>query len=125
MFREEAIETRDLSKRYPNDVLAVDGLNLQVRRGMEKMEGNRPTLKFFVKRSRMDIVSSIVKLCRDPILKTHIMYKANLSYTQLNGYLEFLLRVDLITKERNDYRITEKGAEFIREYKRIKKLLRS
>jgi len=28
-----AIETRDLSKRYPNGVLAVDGLSLRVRKG--------------------------------------------------------------------------------------------
>jgi ABC-2 type transport system ATP-binding protein len=40
MFRDEglesesvAIETRDLSKRYPNAVLAVDGLSLRVRKG--------------------------------------------------------------------------------------------
>lgn len=87
------------------------------------MKGNRPTSKSLVRRSRIEILSCIVELCRDPMPRTHIMYKANLSQRQLNTYLKFLLRVGLIGRESNEYRITEKGFEFIKKYDRIKKLL--
>ena len=55
--------------------------------------------KYFVKRDRMDILSSIVVLCQNPIPKTHVMYKCNLSYTQLNNFLDFLLQTGLIKRE--------------------------
>ena len=43
------------------------------------------------------IMADIMEIAREGALKTQIMYKANLSFTQLNNYIAFLLDKNLIT----------------------------
>jgi len=50
---------------------------------------------------------------RDVKLKTHIMKEANLSFKQLEYYLNHLLSKNFIKKEDNFYRTTEKGLDAI------------
>jgi predicted transcriptional regulator len=61
--------------------------------------------------------------------KTHIMYRANLSYPQLNEYLSFLLEVKLLTHTMQDnrkiYSVTPKGKRFLQNYVKIKDLLKT
>jgi len=55
-------------------------------------------------------------------LKTHIMYRANLSHRQLEKYLHFLEDKGLIRKLLDDsggYEATEKGIEFLKDYARL------
>lgn len=51
------------------------------------------------------------------------MYKANLSFAQLNTYLNLLLDTKLLKinqeKRRNIYRTTEKGVEYMQSYKEV------
>ena len=53
-----------------------------------------------------------------PSLKTQIMYKANLSFTQLSAYLEFMLENNLIIQKdregREIYVITSKVLMFFK-----------
>lgn len=55
---------------------------------------------------------------------THILYGANLSHTRLKKYLNSLIEKEFIQKieveGRQYYMITEKGREFLREFKKIK-----
>ena len=56
---------------------------------------------------------------------THLMYKANLSYSTLNRYLNVALKRDLIRKVCNDdgsivYCITEKGKLLLEKLKDVK-----
>ena len=55
------------------------------------------------------------------------MYKANLSFAQLNEYIDFLIKIELITiqKENNKkvYRMTEKGQKYLEKYKDISEIL--
>jgi len=57
------------------------------------------------------------------IKPTHLMYKSNLSHTQMKGYLEELMEKDFVQKvERNDYEyiiITDKGFEFLQKFKEM------
>jgi predicted transcriptional regulator len=50
-------------------------------------------------RSRTEILYDLVRATRGGAKKTHLMYKANLSYTVLEQYLKFLLDNDLIREE--------------------------
>jgi predicted transcriptional regulator len=79
------------------------------------------------RRDRLYIIAEILKIAREGSLKTQIMYKANLSFAQLNEYLSFLTRMELIKirKEENKkvYRITEKGEEYLERYEEISSLL--
>lgn len=76
-------------------------------------------------RTRMEIVASILKVASNGALKTHIMYKANLSHRQLEKYLGFLEERGLLSQAADEdrgsriYRITGKGIEFLREYSHV------
>jgi len=55
------------------------------------------------------------------------MYKSNLSYSQLQRYLEFLVDMGLLEKEKvggvEFFKLTKKGEEFLMGYQQIKRLL--
>jgi predicted transcriptional regulator len=73
----------------------------------------------------MEILASILKVASNGALKTHIMYKANLSHRQLEKYLAFLEERGLLAQGVDEdlgnriYRITEKGFDFLREYSHV------
>ena len=76
-------------------------------------------------RTRVDILASILKVASNGALKTHIMYKANLSHRQLEKYLAFLEEKHLLARHVDEYastrvyRVTEKGLDFLREYSHV------
>jgi len=88
--------------------------------------GSNPSRK---RRDKLFIISEILEIAKDGVLKTQIMYRANLSFTQLNDYLGFMLEIHLLEKnKRNDkdiYRSTEKGIDFLERYRQIAELLKN
>ena len=81
----------------------------------------------FVKRGRLEIIQEILKISRRPAKKTSILYRCNLSFSQLQKYLEYLISRNLLSNSKNDgktfYLTTEKGMKFIEEYERLNNLL--
>jgi len=76
----------------------------------------------------MEIMATILSLCRNgPIQKTPIMYRCNLSFKQLQKYLNFLIRAGFLgvknTNGKEFYHITEKGQIFLKEFQNVKNLL--
>jgi predicted transcriptional regulator len=67
-------------------------------------------------------LGSILKVAGSGTLKTHIMYRANLSHRQLEKYLSFLqnkgLLIGFVDEDTNTnlYKVTEKGIEFLKEF---------
>ncbi len=71
------------------------------------------------RRSELDIISEILTLSKNGAKKTEILYQGNMSYSQLQDYLFFLIEKDvLVEKTVNSgngngnsriYMITEKG----------------
>ena len=78
-------------------------------------------------RDRLYIVAEILVVAKDGSLKTQIMYRANLSFAQLNEYLSFLLKIGLLKKLTKDgktiFKITPKGIKYLENYEEISKLL--
>jgi predicted transcriptional regulator len=76
-------------------------------------------------RTRIEILASILDVAHNGALKTHIMYRANLSHKQLEKYLGFLMQNDLLERVEdseygsNYYRVTERGIEFLKDYTRL------
>lgn len=76
-------------------------------------------------RSRVEILASILNVAERGSLKTHIMYKANLSHRQLEKYLAFLEQNEMLRETVDEetgtrvYRVTDKGIEFLKDYTRI------
>jgi predicted transcriptional regulator len=62
-------------------------------------------------------MAEIVDIAKKGTSKTHIMFKANLSFNQLNQYLELLIQTGLLEKTKNErkeiYIATQKGLEFM------------
>jgi predicted transcriptional regulator len=78
-------------------------------------------------RDKLYIIATILEIARDGSLKTQIMYRANLSFTQLNDYLRFMLKISLLERilqnDRETYRATEKGIDFLQRYREIHSLM--
>lgn len=75
------------------------------------------------RRDRLFIIAEILDIAKDGALKTQIMYKANLSFTQLNTYIKLLLETQLLQiiqkNRKNIYRTTKKGVEYMHSYEEI------
>lgn len=78
-------------------------------------------------RGKLEIMADVVYLSTSVIKKTHIMYKANLSYDQINRYLRVLLKLEFIEVAIDDgtviYRATEKGRLFLHYYNMMRKTM--
>ena len=82
------------------------------------------------RRDRHDIVAEILHHARGGKIKTHIMYKAKLSYYQIQEYLPLLLKKGFlenktIKQKRQDktmYKTTKKGIEFLEHLESVNKL---
>ena len=78
-------------------------------------------------RGKIQIMGDVLALGTSGIRKTHIMYKANLSYEQVHLYLGELIGKRLITQDVSPdgviYRTTEKGREFLLYYTRLAEFL--
>jgi predicted transcriptional regulator len=68
-------------------------------------------------------MADIIEISREGALKTQIMYKANLSFTQLNSYVAFLLCNNLIAttiyEGREGYVVTPQGLDFLQKHKEL------
>ena len=78
-------------------------------------------------RGKIQIMGDVLALATSGIKKTHIMYKANLSYEQVHLYLSELIGKRLISEDASQdgvlYRTTEKGREFLQYYTRLVEFL--
>ena len=76
-------------------------------------------------RSRVEILASILNVAERGSLKTHIMYKANLSHRQLEKYLGFLEQNEMLHEIVDEetgtrlYKLTDKGIDFLKDYTRL------
>jgi predicted transcriptional regulator len=81
------------------------------------------------RRDRLYILAEILDIAKEGSLKTQIMYKANLSFAQLNEYLDLLVTMKLMGimegKEKTVYKTTNKGLEYLENYKEIIQLLKN
>jgi predicted transcriptional regulator len=82
------------------------------------------------RRDRHDIVAEILQTARGGAIKTHIMYKAKLSYGQLSEYLPMLVERGFLEnttvvehrQTKRIFRTTEEGERFLDNVKSIDSL---
>ena len=81
------------------------------------------------RRDRLYIIAEILDIAKDGALKTQIMYKANLSFSQLNTYIKLLLETELLEtiekSRRRIFKTTKKGSNYILSYQTIIETLSS
>ena len=79
------------------------------------------------RRDRLFIMAEMLRIAKDDCLKTQIMYRANLSFAQLNEYLSVLIKMDLLKVQNENkkkvYKTTSKGEKYLEKYKDISEIL--
>lgn len=78
------------------------------------------------RRSGLDIITDMLNASRRGINKTHLMRECNLSFPQVERYLDLTLTARLILVENNKghrhFRTSDKGKTFLKNYEILKTL---
>lgn len=92
-----------------------------IRAKLTLNENSMPTNEFAVtkpndqkqdKRDQLDLLLELLKETKEPVKKTHILYRMRINYYQLSRYLSLLLKLDMVeevTDPLEGFKITEKG----------------
>jgi len=99
-------------------------IDVESRKKLERLSNLENERK---RRDRLYIIAEMLTIAKGGCLKTQIMYRANLSFAQLNEYLSFLIKMHLLKvkneNRRNTYRTTAKGDKYLEKYKDLADLL--
>jgi predicted transcriptional regulator len=81
-------------------------------------------------RGRFDIIADMLDASHGGAKKTYLMYRCNLSFSQLKHYSLFLVRKGLVRVIRREvdanlglFEVTDKGKEFLKAYRGLKALM--
>ncbi|WP_158384873.1 winged helix-turn-helix domain-containing protein [Candidatus Nitrososphaera evergladensis] len=76
-------------------------------------------------RSMHAIIAEILRVCEQKTKRTHVIYKANLSHSMLQGYVELAWQSGLLDElPDRSLLITEKGREYLAHFTCAEKMLR-
>jgi predicted transcriptional regulator len=76
-----------------------------------------------MRRSRPQIISEILEICRNGANKTRIVYQANLNFRTVNPYLKILIEKNLINTDQGEYRATQAGMNLLESINKVNKML--
>jgi predicted transcriptional regulator len=83
-----------------------------------------------MRRSKLETYVDILKVLAHwgPLKVTHVMYKANVSYSLLEEYLDLLTKqglveVNSVGSERKFYAITQRGVTVLKQFRELKEVL--
>lgn len=86
--------------------------------------------RLFRKRSDIDIMANILSAAKKGAKKTRIMYRCNLSHSQLQVYLQILREMEFLASnpkkedaKLNYFETTSKGFKFLDAYRALKSLM--
>jgi predicted transcriptional regulator len=75
----------------------------------------------------MEIIASMLDVCRYGAKRTRVMGQCNLSFRQLESYLDVLLKANLLLIENDSrsflLRVSGKGKDFLQTYDRMMTML--
>jgi|SRR5581483_697334 predicted transcriptional regulator len=76
-------------------------------------------------RSMHAIIAEILQVCVQKTKRTHVIYKANLSHSMLQGYVELAWQSGLLEElPDRSLLITEKGREYLAHFTSAEKMLK-
>ena len=91
---------------------------------MSKIEANKA-------RSRLEIVADLLDVARTPVLKTHLMYRGNLSYFMVSYYTRYLNEIGLMSESIDPkstakyYQTTPEGFKYLEIFDSFAQILNS
>jgi len=94
------------------------------------MKSQEHEVGYALRRSKTDIIVEILRVANEGAKKTHIMYRCNLSHTQLQAYLRLLLSMGFLlshpekeSSKSDRLKTTAKGIKFQDAYSTLKALM--
>jgi predicted transcriptional regulator len=72
-----------------------------------------------MKRNNLDICADILRISKNGIKKTHIVYKANLNFNIVKKYLLGLMESGFLEQKGTKFYLTDKGKLFIDRYNNL------
>ena len=69
-----------------------------------------------MRRNDLDICADILRVTRNGAKKTHIVYKANLNFSMIKGYLGRLIGKGLLAHQGDHYTATDRGISWLSRY---------
>jgi predicted transcriptional regulator len=79
-----------------------------------------------MRRTRQEILSEILEICKKGASKTQIVYRVNLNFKMVNLYLDILIKKDLIRSCQDNgklYKTTPEGANLLDTINQINDVL--
>ena len=81
------------------------------------------------RRSNIEIIADMLRVGENGAGKTEIMYSANMSYSQIQKYLDYLVNEGFINKVEMDntlvaYQVTDSGLKLLRAIDTLMEMLR-
>ena len=88
--------------------------------------GQRPAVS--QRRSNIEIIADMLRVGENGAGKTEIMYSANLSYSQIQKYLDYLVNQGFISKVNMDntliaYQVTDNGLKLLKAIDTLMEML--
>jgi len=85
-------------------------------------------MKINQRRSNIEIIADMLKVGENGAGKTEIMYSVNMSYSQIQKYLGFLISQGFIDKVNVGnpsvtYRVTDSGLSLLKSINKVKEML--
>ncbi len=79
-----------------------------------------------MKRSKEELIESILEICKEPSTKTRVVYQANLNFRNATPYLDMLIYAGHLEASEPPirYKTTQKGIEFLERIKSLHALLK-
>lgn len=75
-------------------------------------------------RSSHGIIAGILQVCEQETKRTHVLYRANLSYSMAAEYFSLLIRSGLLQElPGRSLRITDKGRVYLQHFRYIDQML--
>ena len=90
-----------------------------IREGIKEGLKNR----FKERRGKLEIIADVLSVARRGAKKTAIAHNANVNFNRVENYLLYLEEKGLMEHTSREYKTTEKGKEFLRDYKKMKEQL--
>ncbi|MFB0543557.1 MAG: winged helix-turn-helix domain-containing protein [Candidatus Bathyarchaeia archaeon] len=76
------------------------------------------------RRNNLDIMAEVLEIAQLGAKKTWIVYKANLNFKIVKDYLDELMEKGLLEYDGSIYSTTDRGFEFLEEYRNFRKFRR-
>ena len=72
-----------------------------------------------MRRSRQQIIYEILKICRNGVNKTTIVYKSNTNFGSVKSYLQYLIENHLIYANQGVYQTTPNGISLLESINQV------